>query len=87
MANPPNRPERLRPWRQDVRTLDTDGDAIKGDVDSAAEDKQDIARDGYVRLGRKPRVSGFNEIVDRDQADSVEGYMRGGVSRMYGDDY
>lgn len=85
MPNPPNKPVRLRPLREDVRTLDTDGDAIKGDVDSAAEDKQDIARDGYVRTCRRPRVRGYTEMVECDRADRIEGVMRD--VRMYGDEY
>ncbi len=63
MPNPPNSKERLRPLREDARTL-TEGD--KG-----------IAEQGYTRLCRRPRVSGFNEMVDRDQADRIEGYMKG----------
>lgn len=86
MPNPPNRPVRLRPLREDVRTLDTDGDAIKGDVETDAEEKQDIARDGYVRTCRRPRLKGFNEMVDVDQADRLEGYMKGGTPFAY-DDY
>lgn len=86
MPNPPNKPVRLRPLREDVRTLKTDGDAIKGD-DDRSEEKQDIARDGYVRTCRRPRVRGFTEMVETDQADRIEGYMTGGTSFMYGDDY
>lgn len=86
MPNPPNKPVRLRPLREVVRTLDSDGDAIKGDVETDAEEKQDIARDGYVRTCRRPRVRGFNECVSLEQADRIEGYMKGPPS-MYDDDY
>lgn len=86
MPNPPNKPVRLRPLREDVRTLKTDGGSIKGGA-GMSEETQDIARDGYVRTCRRPRVRGFTEMVESDKADRIEGYMQGGTSFMYGDDY
>jgi hypothetical protein len=72
MPNPPNGRERLRPLREDVRTL--------------TEGEKDIAHAGYVRTCRRPRVRGFNEMVEREQADRIEGYLHGGTPFMYGDD-
>lgn len=73
MPNPPNSKERLRPLREDARTL--------------TEGERGIAEQGYTRLCRRPRVRGFTEMVEREQADRIEGYMNGGVPIMYGDDY
>lgn len=86
MPNPPNKPVRLRPLREDVRSLDTDGDAIKGEAGRSG-DAQDIARNGYVRTCRRPRVRGFNDMVETEQADRIEGYLKGATPFSYGDDY
>lgn len=78
MPLPPNRPERLRELRKTDRYLETDDvagqDAAAG---SARGSQADVARDGYVRTCRRPRVRGFEDCVSEEQAGRIEGIMRG----------
>lgn len=87
MPLPPNRPERLRPLREDDRYLDTDDASGQDEAsESAREDKEDVARNGYVRTCRRPRVRGFEDCVSEERADRIESLMRGGTPMLY-DDY
>ena len=33
----------------------------------------DPGKDGFVCVGRRPRVRGFDEMMDKEQADRIEG--------------
>lgn len=62
MYGDPNK-EKTRLLRDGPRHLDT------GATGSAAQD-------GYSRLARRPRAQGFDEMVDLERADRIEGWER-----------
>lgn len=58
-----NRPERLEPLRPQERHLDTGP-------------KRDDGGAGYERLARRPHTRGFDDVIDSDRADRIEGMFQ-----------